>query len=253
MKVLVGIPGLIWKLYIAVIFTVTALILYPVIRPQLGSDKGRKRAFKVFVFWSWWFRLLCLYGVKKVKNNPLPEAPYIILANHASYLDIFLMYSVLPYNPFLFLGKSELLSYPLIRAYFKRMNIPVYRRDRAKAARSLIRASKEAKNGWSIMIFPEGGIPDGQAPQMIRFKDGAFKLAKSLKLPIVPVTFTNNYKLFSDPTEIIGRAHPGISRVYIHEAIPVEKIEEMEVKDLRQYCFDIINGPILEEHPHLKQ
>lgn len=253
MKVLVGIPGLIWKLYIAVIFAVTALILYPVIRPQLGTDKGKKRAFKVFVFWSWWFRILCLYGVKKKKNSPLPEAPYVILANHASYLDIFLMYSVLPNNPFLFLGKSELLSYPLIKAYFKRMNIPVYRRDRVKAARSIIRASKEAQNGWSIMIFPEGGIPDGQAPKMIPFKDGAFKLAKNLKLPIVPVTFTNNYKLFSDPTEILGAARPGISHVYIHEAISVEQIAALEVNELRRHCFDIINGPILKEHPHLKQ
>ncbi len=253
MKVLLGIPGLIWKLYIAVIFTVTALVLYPIIRPQLGSDKGRKRAFKVFVFWSWWFRILCLYGVKRVKNSPLPEGPYVILANHASYLDIFLMYSVLPQSPFLFLGKSELLSYPLIKAYFKRMNIPVFRGNRVKAARSLIRASKEVKIGWSIMIFPEGGIPDGQAPKMIRFKDGAFQLAKSLKVPIVPVTFTNNHKLFSDPTEILGPARPGISRIHIHEAISVERIAEMEVKELRKHCFDIINEPILEEYPHLKQ
>ncbi len=253
MKVFVGIPGLIWKLYIAVIFTATALILYPIIRLQLGTDKGRKRAFKVFVFWSWWFRLLCLYWVRKVKNSPLPDAPYIILANHASYLDIFLMYSVLPKNPFLFLGKSELLKYPLIKSYFKRMNIPVFRGDRVKAARSLIRASKEVKNGWSIMIFPEGGIPDGQAPKMIRFKDGAFKLAKSLKVPIVPITFVNNYKLFSDPTEIFGPASPGISKVYIHETISPEQIESLEVKELRQLCYDIINEPILEAYPHLKQ
>jgi len=253
MKVLTGVLGLLWKLYIAVIFAVTALLLYPVIRPQLGSDKGRKRAFKVFVFWSWWFRIMCFYGVKKVTKNPLPNAPYIILANHASYLDIFLMYSVLPENQFLFLGKSELLNYPLIKAYFKRMNIPVFRGSRVKAARSIIRASKEVQNGWSIMIFPEGGIPDGQAPEMIRFKDGAFRLAKSLQLPIVPVTFTNNYKLFSDPTEILGPARPGISRVYIHEAIKPEQIEAMEIPELRKMCFEIINGPILKEHPHLKQ
>ena len=133
------------------------------------------------------------------------------------------------------------------------MNIPVFRGNRVKAARSLIRASQEAKKGWSIMIFPEGGIPDGQAPKMIRFKDGAFQLAKSLNRPIVPITFTNNYKLFSDPSEILGVARPGISRVHIHETIPIEKIAEMKVSELRKYCFEIINGPILEEHPHLKQ
>ena len=252
MKVLIGILGLLWKLYIAIVFTVTALFFYPIIRPQLGSEKGQKRAFRVFVIWSWTVRILCFYRVRKVQNNPLPKAPYIILANHASYLDIFLMYSVLPQNPFLFLGKGELLKYPIIKAYFKRMNIPVFRGNRVKAAKSLIRASREVKNGWSIMIFPEGGIPDDQAPKMIMFKQGAFQLAKSLNIPIVPVTFTNNYQLFSDPTNIFGPARPGISRVYIHRSISVETIDKMDVNDLRQHCFEVINAPILAEHPHLK-
>lgn len=253
MKLLTGIPGIIWKLYIAVIFTVTALLFYPVIRPQLGSASGQRRAFRVFVIWSWTFRILCLYAVRRVKQSPLPEGPYLIIANHASYLDIFLMYSILPKEAFLFLGKGELLKYPLIRAYFKRMNIPVFRDNRMKAAKSLIRASREVKNGWSIMIFPEGGIPDEGCPKMIPFKQGAFQLAKNLKVPIVPVTFTNNYKLFSDPTDILGRAHPGISRVYIHEHISAEVIESMTQNELRDHCFNIINEPILQEHPHLKQ
>ena len=253
MKLIVGIPGLIWKLYIAVIFTVTAIFFYPFIRPLLGTTKGQRRAFRVFVTWSWTFRILCLYGVRRVESNPLPEGPYIILANHSSYLDIFLMYSILPGHPFLFLGKSELLQYPLIRAYFKRMNIPVFRNNRVKAARSLMHAAKEVKNGWSIMIFPEGGIPDDDHPRMIPFKTGAFQLAKNLKVPIVPVTFTNNYKLFSDPTNILGRAHPGISKVYIHEYISAESIAEMTDQELKLKCFEIINGPLLQTHPELKQ
>lgn len=248
-----GVLGLIWKLYIAVIFAVTALFFYPFIRPLLGTTKGQRKAFRIFVVWSWTFRIFCLYGVRKVKSNPLPKGPYVILANHSSYLDIFLMYSILPGHPFLFLGKSELLHYPLIRAYFKRMNIPVYRDSRVKAAKSLIRASKEVKNGWSIMIFPEGGIPDDDNPKMIPFKLGAFQLAKNLKVPIVPVTFTNNHKLFSDPSNILGRAHPGISKVYIHEYISAETVAETDEKELKEKCFEIINGPILETYPELKQ
>lgn len=253
MKLIVGIPGLIWKLYIAVIFTATAILFYPLIRPQLGSTKAKRRAFRFFVIWSWTFRVFCLYGVRKVKSSPLPDGPYIILANHSSYLDIFLMYSILPGHAFLFLGKSELLKYPLLRAYFKRMNIPVFRDNRLKAAKSIVHASKEVKNGWSIMIFPEGGIPDENHPEMIPFKNGAFQLAKNLGAPIVPVTFTNNYRLFSDPTDIFGRAHPGISRVYIHEFIPANEIAELDDKSLALKCFNIIREPILEEHPHLRQ
>jgi 1-acyl-sn-glycerol-3-phosphate acyltransferase len=162
------------------------------------------------------------------------------------------MYSVLPKHPFVFLGKSEILSYPIIRTYFKNLNIPVFRGDKSKAGQSYNLAAKAVKEGWSIVIFPEGGIPDKQCPKMIPFKDGAFKLAKTLNIPIVPLTFTNNYKLFSDPTEILGPAGPGISRMYIHDFVSQEMIQNMEVKELNKLCFDCINQPILSENPHLK-
>lgn len=125
------------------------------------------------------------------------------------------------------------------------MNIPVYRNNPAKAARSFVRASQEAKKGWSLMIFPEGGIPE-ESPKVEPFKDGAFKLSKHLKIPIVPITFKNNYQLFSDPTQILGPAHPGISRVVIHENISVEMIETMSSKELNQFCYNVISSEMID-------
>ena len=200
-------------------------------------------------------RIFCFYRVKKVIDSPIPEGPYIIVANHSSYLDIFFMYSILPKHPFLFLGKGEILSYPIIRTYFKGLNIPVYRKDRSKAATSFILAKKAVKEGWSLVIFPEGGIPDEGSPAMIPFKKGAFKLAKALDVPIIPVTFTNHYKLFSDPTNILGPARPGISKVLIHEAIKPEVIAEMTELEVLNVCFDKINEALVKENPgliHLK-
>lgn len=243
MKTLLGIPSLMWKLYIAVIFFITATIYYLLILPFLFSEKGKRIAFYLFVSWSWLFRIACLYFVKRELNSPLPKGPYIIIGNHASYLDIFLMYSILPKEPFLFLGKSELLKYPFIGTFFRKMNIPVYRDNPSKAARSFVKASQEAKLGWSLMIFPEGGIPQNN-PEMIPFKDGAFKLAKHVDIPIVPITFTNNHILFSDPTQLFGPARPGISKIHIHPYISAEKIDQMSVKELNEYCFKIINAPI---------
>ena len=161
------------------------------------------------------------------------------------------MYSILPKHPFLFLGKGEILSYPIIRTYFKGLNIPVYRKDRSKAATSFILAKKAVKAGWSLVIFPEGGIPDEGSPAMIPFKKGAFKLAKALDVPIIPVTFTNHYKLFSDPTNLLGPARPGISKVYVHEAIKTEAIAEMTELEVLGVCFDKINESLIKEHPGL--
>lgn len=184
-------------------------------------------------------------------NTKLPKGPYIIVANHSSYLDIFFMHSLLPDHPFLFLGKGEILSYPILRTYFRNLNIPVHRKDRAKAATSYNMAKKAITEGWSIVIFPEGTIPETDQPKMLPFKSGAFKLAKEMGVPIVPVTFLNNYKLFSDPGDLLGRARPGVFRVCIHPHIKTETVQQLSVKELLRLCYDTVNTPLLEEYPHI--
>lgn len=234
------------------IFAVFALALYPFFFVLLSFKKGKRPSFKLFVFWSWMMRIFCLYPVKKVLDSHLPEGPYVIVSNHSSYLDIFFMHSVLPKHPFLFLGKGEILGYPIIRTYFKGLNIPVHRKDRVKAAKSFVMAKKAVQEGWSIVIFPEGTIPDDDNPKMIPFKAGAFKLAKSLNVPIVPITFTNNYKLFSDPEQLLGTARPGISRLYIHSYISKEEIADLSESELSELCFNRINSALVKEHPWLE-
>jgi len=251
MRIVLGVLSLLWKLHIAVVFLVTAVFFYPLILPFLFSDKGKLKSFQLFVAWSWAVRIFCFYFVKRKLISEIPNEPYIIVANHASYLDIFLLYSIMSKQPFLFLGKSEILSYPLIKTYFKRLNIPIYRSSPVKSARALVTAAREVKKGWSLVIFPEGGIPDLDNPKMIEFKEGAFQLAKNLKVPIVPMTFTNNHKLFSDPTQILGLARPGVSHVYIHPFISSEEIEQMTQQELKEKCFNVINEPLLKCYPHL--
>lgn len=161
------------------------------------------------------------------------------------------MYSILPKHHFVFLGKSEILSYPILRTYFKNLNIPVYRNDSKKAGQAFLAAQKAMEIGYSLVIFPEGTIPDENLPKMIPFKNGAFKLAKSLNIPILPLTFANNYKLFSDPTILFGPARPGISIVHIHPLISKEEIQSLKADELRDKCFDIISAPLRKSHPEL--
>lgn len=240
MSVLIGILGFIYKLYVGLLFIVTLLIFYLPLLIFKQSEKTKKYCFNVFVCWSWTIRILAFIHVNFVKKEKLPKGPFILISNHGSYFDIFLMYSIFPRDRFLFLGKSEILKYPLVKTFFKDLNIPVYRKDRLKAAKSFIEAKKAISKGWSLIIFPEGGIPDDNLPQMKEFKDGAFKLAKSCKVPLVPITFLNHYKLFSDPDKLLGEAHPGISKVYQHPTISVDKISALSELELKDYCFKLI-------------
>lgn len=245
MRKVIGALCFVYKLWVGIVFVATLLFFYPFIFITLQRLEWRKYSFPINVVWSSTVRLLCLVHVWRIKKHPLPEGPYLIVANHTSYFDIFLMYSILPKHRFLFMGKSEILSYPLVKTFFKKLNIPVHRKDRVKAAKSFIQAKKAIENGWSLVIFPEGGIPDYNRPQMIPFKEGAFKLAKSTGIPIVPLTFLDNYHMFSDPDQL-DYAHPGLSRVMMHKTISAEQVTTLSEKELNDLVFDLIAQPLRE-------
>ena len=251
MQKIVGVFGLIWKLYIALVFFIFALLFYPFFWVLQLRPSWRKHGFQIFIFWSWLLRVFCIYPVRVKLKSPLPKAPFIIVSNHTSYLDIFLLPSILPKHPFAFLGKAEILKYPIVRTYFKALNIPVYRKDKSKAGQALGQAKKAMEGGWSIVIFPEGTIPEENIPQMYPFKNGAFRLAKNLNVPILPLTFTQNFHLFSDPTHILGPAHPGVVEVHIHPFISVEEIAACSAEEISDKCFELIEAPLKAAHPHL--
>lgn len=115
-----------------------------------------------------------------------------------------------------------------------------------KAAKSFIQAKNAINSGWSIVIFPEGGIPDDDLPQMVPFKDGAFKLSKNAQIPIIPITFLDHYHMFSDPDQALGYAHPGVSRVYMHDIISVKQQNELSESELSDYVFNTLAGPLRE-------
>jgi 1-acyl-sn-glycerol-3-phosphate acyltransferase len=251
MQKIVGLFGIIWKLYIALVFFIFALLFYPFFWVLQLKSTWRKYGFQIFIFWSWLLRIFCLYPVRIKLNSPLPKAPFIIVANHTSYLDIFLLPSILPQHPFAFLGKAEILKYPIVRTYFKALNIPVYRKNKAKAGQALVQAKKAMEDGWSIVIFPEGTIPEEHIPQMISFKNGAFRLAKNLNVPVLPLTFTQNFHLFSDPTQLLGPAHPGVVEVHIHPYISTEEVAATSIEEISEKCFHLIEAPIRAAHPEL--
>lgn len=245
MKIVLGIIYFVYKLYLGILFSLTALLFYPFLAYTTTREKYHKAAFRGFATWSILFRIIALWPLKRNRSEKkLPKGPFIIVANHASYSDIFITPSLFMHHPHLFLGKSEILSYPLIRTYFKNYNIPVFRDSKIKAAKSLIVARKKLKEGWSLIIFPEGGIPDHVRPNMLPFKDGAFMLAKEMNIPILPVTFVNNYLLFTDPTDLLGSCRPGFSKVVFHPIIEAEEINRKSVEEIKNKAFNLINSAL---------
>ena len=234
--------------YFIGVYIITCLILAPYIFFLVRGKNKYIRAKKVKKYWS--KLILFAVGVKiktsgfsGMKNNN----NFIICANHKSYLDILLMYLIIDHD-FAFLGKSEVLKYPVIRIFFKRgIDIPVYRASRIKAAKSLELAKSEINRGRSIVIFPEGGW-DNSETEMRKFKNGAFKLAIDTGCPILPITFKNNYDIFKDLSDLKGNSKPGLADVVIHEPIETRKLARKDLVSLKNQTFKVIHKELTSDY-----
>ena len=246
MRYVLGVLSLLWKIYIAIVFFFWAILLFPFFLLATSFKRLKRHSFKIFICWSYALRICCFYPIRKIKHAADAEGPYIIVANHTSYLDIFFMYSILPKHAFMFLGKSEILRYPIVNFYFRLMNVPVDRSDKSKSMRAYLGAVKAYKEGYSLAIFSEATFPTENLPQMLPFKAGAFKLAKQLEAPILPLTFMNNYLLFSEPTIWLGPARPGLAVVHIHPLITQEEVKALSEDALLKKCFEVIAKPLLK-------
>ena len=243
LKWLCCVPRFVYKLYFGVIFFGSLTVLYIPFRLLMRREEDHSRAFGLMLWWGRFLNIFLLVPVKRMHLAPLPKPPYVICANHGSYLDIVHMYS-LGLDFFLFMGKYELLKWPLIGMFFKRMNIAVNRGSRTEAAKALMRAARSIDKGICVSLFPEGTIPM-TTPRMKPFKDGAFKLAIEKQVPIVPVTFLDHWRLFGEPLEVFGRARPGVARAVVHPAISTTGMTEADLVALRTQVYRVIEGPLL--------
>jgi len=242
MKVALGPFRLLFKVYFGLVFYISLILLFPAFWITTRKKKWYPYCFKLKRLWSRILQLGMFVVLKRSYKSKLPQGNYIIASNHGSYLDIVLMYRLFD-KPFIFLGKKELLKWPLFNVFFKTMDIAVDRSNRIKAAKSLIKARNYLKTDYSIAIFPEGTIPD-TAPIMKRFKDGAFKLAIEQQVPIIPVSYINNWRLLSDPSNLFGPASPGLSRIVIHDPVETAGMTLEDLVTLRKQVFSVIEAPI---------
>lgn len=179
--------------------------------------KNGKAPRAVQVFWSrsvLWFLLIPIKVTGTEHVNP--KQSYVFVANHQSFLDVFAVYGWLP-NNFKWLMKKELRKIPFVgTACAVAGHIFVDRSNPRAALQSVELVKKELVDGISTVIFPEGTRT--KTGEMGRFKQGAFKIAMDLNLPVVPITLNGFYKAMR-PGQ--GFVNPG-ARVSLHIGEPID-------------------------------
>lgn len=121
---------------------------------------------------------------------------YILISNHTSMMDIMLMCVLHPHHPICFIGKAELAKIPIFGLIYRRICILVDRNNSKSRAEVYTKAAEKIKAGQSLVIFPEGGVPDDERVILDPFKDGAFSLSAKHEIPIAVYTFIGLKEFF---------------------------------------------------------
>ncbi len=216
-------------------FFISFLILYPLFSIWLSNEKYYPKANKLRKAWAWFLVIVNFIKVKKHHQGNNFKQPAIYVSNHTSYIDIIAFGLFFPEKG-CFMAKKELSKIPLFGIFFRTVDIGVDRSSAIGAHRSFVTAADRIKQGYSIIIFPEGTIWKN-APKLKPFKNGAFKLAIDHQIPVIPVTFYNNYKILPDEK---FEFYPQALHYKVHRVEKTNHLKAEDCDEFRNKIFTII-------------
>lgn len=221
----------IYTLYVGLIVAISLIPVYLLVRLL-----AQQSAVKVMRGWS---RFLIAAAfcplIVKGKSNLKQAHPVIYTANHASYIDSVVALAILPEATRL-IGKAELLQTPIIRTFIKKLNfITVDRFDLAKGIADAKIIEQQLREGYSVMIFPEGTF--GYATGLRPFRLGAFKVAVDAHVAVCPIALQGTRRILRDNEKLM---QPGRIMVTVSPPIQPQGNEWQDVINLRREIREVI-------------
>ena len=128
--------------------------------------------------------LLRVFGAELRVRGPRPTGGgAVVVANHPSALDIGVMLSVFDA---VMVSRHDVAEWPVLGRLAKHGDtIFVDREDRRSGAAAIREMRRRAREGRTVVAFPEGGTFPGDSVR--EFHPGAFAAVSSLDVPMVPV------------------------------------------------------------------
>jgi 1-acyl-sn-glycerol-3-phosphate acyltransferase len=217
----------------AILTSCIVLICFPFV---YAYDRERHFLHTCASFWGksiqllnpWWSFIF--YGRENLAKN---NEAVVYVANHQSQADILAIFMIS--TRFRWLSKASLFRIPIFGwAMFAVGYVPVVRGNKKSTERCMKQAAKHLKRGTPMIFFPEGTrSKDGELGV---FKNGAFRLAVSLGVPIVPITIDGCAYLLPKGSIIPKKA---TVNVHIHKPISSKNITSNELMaKARSEIFD---------------
>jgi 1-acyl-sn-glycerol-3-phosphate acyltransferase len=148
-----------------------------VIYPRLSASMRRR------ILQNWSADLLCIFNVKLETVDLSALHNGLIVSNHISWLDIFVLNSVVPMR---FVAKSEVRRWPAIGWLCARANTLVIERGNARAAARInTQLGELMQQRECLAVYPEGTSTDGA--QVAHFHAFLLQPAIDAQVPLHPI------------------------------------------------------------------
>lgn len=231
-----------WRGWLIILAFVLTIIFGIPVYILSYKKKHYKYAYKFIRFWCYGifygmglrYELINLTDKKIDKNQQ-----YVVISNHTSIMDIMLPCILFPNHPLCYVGKKELEKIPIFGTIYRRICVMVDRGSARSRADVYRRCAEKMEEGNSIVLFPEGGVPDDTSVVLDEFKDGAFTLSSKHNSPIAVLTFVGLKEMFPFDN---SKGHPGKVKVYFNDILE----PTASPKELKLSAFETIKKTLAE-------
>jgi 1-acyl-sn-glycerol-3-phosphate acyltransferase len=170
------------------------------------------------------------------KEN-IPEEPCVFVGNHQSNLDI----PAILANMNRLTGaiaKKDMEKIPIVSYWMRQIHCVFLDRENPREAlKSISEGVDNLKNGYSMIIFPEG--TRSRSNSMGEFKKGSMRLATKAGVPIIPITIYNTNKAMEGNN---GKVRKANAKLIIGKPIYLEGMSKEEKADISEVIRNIIQG-----------
>lgn len=132
-----------------------------------------------------------IHGLENIPKN----GPALYVSNHQGHMDSIIIQGFIK-KPKGFLTITEFQKALILRTWMKYMGcVFIDRSDMRQQLTCINQATDTLKSGHSMVVFPEGKLNDGK--ETLKFQKGWLRMATKSKVPIVPITLKDSYKVLS--------------------------------------------------------
>jgi 1-acyl-sn-glycerol-3-phosphate acyltransferase len=205
---------------------VVALLIFAVTAP---FDRRRVALHLFTCAWcSFYVYANPLWRVRVHGRDRLPwRGPAVIVVNHLSLVDILVVAGL--YRPFKWVSKSSVFRVPFLGWNMTLNGYVPITRGAADSVRAMLNRCRELLDqGSPVLFFPEGTrSADGKLQE---FRDGAFRLARSAGVPVIPVALTGTHETLPKHGLVL-REH---MRAVVRVLEPIDPADYPSVPALRE-------------------